>query len=97
MANYTLQTYTEEKQKFFEKHNFDYHVTTDSMENNKYLKTYCFADNAVWYELMGQVEEPVEITVELHGLPITVKQTVKFAKTEYWSTESASNYLYERW
>ena len=97
MIEVKITVWTEEKQKFFKKHNFDYHVITDSLENNRYLKTYCFEDNATWYELMGQVEEPVEVTVELHGIPVTIKQTVKFSKTEYWSTESASKYFYERW
>jgi len=86
-------TFTNEKMAFFKKHDFDFQLTTTDQENNKYLKTYCFEDGAVWYELMGKVEELAEVTV--HN--ITVHTTVTLAKTEYWTSESGSKFFYERW
>lgn len=86
-------TFYNEKLDFFKKHDMDYQVLTLEQEDNKYLKTYCFNDGAVWYELMDKIEEVVDATA--HNIVIHTK--VQFARTEYWTSESGSKFFYERW
>ena len=93
MNTVTSKQFWEEKQKFFEKHNFDYTVRTTDFENERYCKYYSFEDGAEFYELVSFVEEEVETVA--HGL--TIKIPVKFCKTEYWTTESSSKWCYEKY
>lgn len=93
MNTVKYETYDSDKITFFKKHNFDYSVHTTDFENEGYCKYYIFDDGAEFWEKVNFITEEVEVTA--HG--ITVKAPVKFCKTEYWSTESASKWLYERY
>lgn len=93
MNTVTSKQFWEEKQKFFEKHDFNYVVKTTDFENERYTKFYIFEDGAEFYELVSFVTE--EIETNAHGL--TIKVPVKFCKTEYWTTESGSKWCYERY
>ena len=92
MATYI--EYEGEKLGFIGKHlkKSDYRIDTSPMENNCYHKEYVFEHGAVWYEVIFLIEE--EIVVEVHGIRCVV--TVKFNKTEYWSTDDGkSKFIYE--
>lgn len=84
--------YNEELTKFAQKHNekADCRIYTSPMENNRYHKEYCWEDGAAWYEVTELIVETKEI--EVHGL--TFKVDVEMWRTEFWSTESKSKYLY---
>lgn len=89
----TYKQYDKEKKAFFEKHDYDYRVETSPMdEYGRYYKTYMFEDGAAWYETTSPTFERAEVEVQL------VKTTVevKMLKTEYWNTEAASKYYYEK-
>ena len=90
-------TYNSDKKKFFNKHNRNFYYTeTSPMTNNGWHKEYIFADGAIWYEVYSAVYEDVKLTGESHGVQITRNETVKFFRTEYYSTDDAtSKYLYE--
>ena len=52
---------------------------------------------ATWFEVMEPVYETVEAEVEVRGVKVTLRDTVKFLRTEFWSTaDPRSKYLYER-
>ncbi|MBO7612618.1 MAG: hypothetical protein J6S81_02205 [Treponema sp.] len=91
----TVKTYEQDKQKFFEAHNYDYSLSTSGMdEYDTYHKTYCFEDGATWYETSRPVIET--LTSKAHGFEI--KTNVKFMVTEYWnSKESGTKSYYEKW
>ena len=87
----TYKEYSEDKRKFFEKHNYDYVCDTSSMnEYGSYFKTYSFADGAQWCESMGA--EHITTTVEV--MKANVKVEVKMFRTEYWSTDNSSSKKY---
>lgn len=93
----TMQvTYTEyeaEKMAFIKKHG-EWTVETSPLdEYSRYLKTYTFEDGAIFWELMGAVTEEVE--VKHRGL--TFKVNLKMYRTEYWSTEFESRFVYEKY
>lgn len=85
--------YMTEKLDFISKHNHDFIVDTSPMDDyGCYYKTYFFADGAVWNEKMSP--ETCPAVAEVHG--IKVKVDVEMLKTEFWSTESGSKFLYEK-
>ena len=90
----TYEVYANDKKNFFEKHDYNYTINTSSMDKyGRYTKTYNFEDGAVWSELMSP--ETIEQEIEVKFLK--VKVNVELFKTEYWSTESASKYYYEKY
>lgn len=89
----TYKEYREEMQAFFKKHG-EWTVETSPLdEYNRYTKTYSFEDGAQWFEVMGDCWEEAE--AEVKGMKMTVN--VHLYKTEYWSTEAGSKYMYERY
>ena len=88
-----VKDYENDKMAFFKKHDFDYKVLTCDMESNRYQKVYVFEDGAEWYELSGKVIKEAEF--EMHGLRF--RKDIEFFKTEFWSSEAASKYFYEKW
>lgn len=96
MEHRTAEDFDKEKQTFFKKHNFDYHVFTSNNENNSYIKMYTFTDGAEFYERFAYVEEDMPVEVEVHGLIFNKKVTVKYYTTEYWSSEFSSRFVWEK-
>lgn len=91
MTTVNYKHYNEAKQRFFERHDFDYTIHTKSMEaDGTYVKTYAFYDDNAWYERMSLVTEIVTIIV--HG--IEVKVPVKLQKTEYWTSYGNAKFCY---
>ena len=96
----SYREYAEEKNKFL--HSIgDWKCDTSAMDQyGIYRKRYyCTeADSmATWFEVMEQVYETVEAEVEVRGVKVTLRDTVKFLRTEFWSTaDPRSKYLYER-
>lgn len=90
----TTDEYNREKMDFIRKHNenAECKVFTSPMENNRYHKEYCWSNGAAWMEVTELVTEEKE--VEAHGL--TFKVEVEMWKTEFWSTERGSKYVYEK-
>lgn len=90
----TYKEYMDEKIKFYQKHNekSDYVIHDSGMENNKYHKITAWEHGAEWTEITELIEVPAIAKAEC-GIETPV--TVKLWKTEYWSTESGSKYLYE--
>lgn len=88
------ETYNSEKKAFFKKHHNDFECDTSSMdEYGRYYKTYTFADNAIWYEVMSP--EYVSQEIEVKMCKVTVE--VKMFRTEYFNTDDAkSRYYYEK-
>lgn len=98
MATVSYETYRADKESFLKKHP-DWTVDTSSMdEYGRYYKTYTGADGAIFTEEMYPTYETAEAEVELHGVKVTLSESVKFMRTEYYSTDdSESRYYYERW
>ena len=99
MAQVNYSQYDAEKHEFFKKHDNDFQVYTSPMdEYSRYMKTYLFADNAVWYEVITTAKEFIlETTGEVKGIQFPIRQTVKLCETEFWNSDNASSkYLYER-
>ena len=96
MEKRTITDFDKEKQEFFKKHDFNYHVFTSDNENNSYIKVYTFEDGAEFYERFAYHEEAMPIEVEVHGLIFNKKVTVKYYTTEYWSSEFASRFVWEK-
>lgn len=95
----TYEEYNEEKKQFFEKHSYDYRVGTSTMdEYSAYYKTYTFEDGAQWYEKVSLKKEQLGVTAEseLAGRTVHSQIIINWMCTEYWSTEAASKYYYER-
>jgi len=88
------KTYSEEKKRFMEAHNYDYRIETSPMEpDGTYHKIYMFADDAEWTEVMRPVYE--KSIVEIKKVNFQVE--VKMLETEYFNTDSStSSYYYER-
>lgn len=98
MATVSYETYMADKKAFLRRHD-DWKVETSSMdEYGRYYKTYTGADGAIFTEEMYPCWETAEAEVELHGVKVTLSESVKFMRTEYYSTDNSnSNYYYERW
>lgn len=94
MATVNYKEYTQQKDAFFKKHNYDFRIETSSMdEYGRYHKDYIFDDGAVWHEDMCPTFE--EATVEIKK--VNVKVEVKMLRTEFYNTDNAtSNYYYEK-
>lgn len=89
-------TYNSDKKRFFNKHKNNFYVETSSVINGTWHKEYIFMDGAVWYEVYSAAYEDVKLIGTSHGVQITRNETVKFFRTEYYSTDDAtSKYLYE--
>lgn len=94
ITNVTYQTYMSDKMAFIKKHGDEWTLDTSPLdEYGRYMKTYIFEDGAVFYELMGKVVEEVE--VRHRGLSFKVQ--VEMYRTEYWSTEFCSRFIYEKY
>lgn len=89
------EEFNKEKQGFFNRHDNDFETFTSAMhEDGSYHKTYCFADNAQWNELMRPITEETEVEVRR----AKVKVKVELLETEAWSTDDAhSIFTYEAW
>lgn len=90
----TYKEYMEDKQAFFQKHNYTFSEHTSSMdEYGRYYKTYAFEDGAHWFESMSPEYVKESLTIKL--APVEVE--VKMFRTEYWNTEDAtSKFYYEK-
>ena len=90
----TFKEYIDEKVVFSQKHNKkgECKVYTSPMVNNGYHKEIVWDDGHMWCEVTELVTEDVE--VEIHGLKTWT--TIELWKTEYWTTESKSKYLWEK-
>lgn len=77
----------------------DWSVTTSPMKaDGTYIKTYIFEDGAQMTEVNRPVYEEVEVEVEVKGIKIPVKTSVKLLETECWNTDDATSVkFYERW
>ena len=89
-----VRTYEYEKKNFFEKHNYDFHCETSSMdEYGRYHKEYIFEDGSIWYEVMGPVFVSQEVTVK----ECTMNVEFKMFQTEFWNSENSnSKFYYEK-
>ena len=90
----TCKEYADEKRNFFKKHGNKYKVFTSPMdEYGTYAKTYVFEDDiAAWSERYSH--EETTASVEIADKKAWVNVTVKLFKTEFWSTEGGSKYMY---
>jgi hypothetical protein len=89
--------YSQQKQRFLGTIG-EWNVYTSPMdEYGRYYKQYV-GPKGTWYEAMEPVEEEVEAEVVVHGIAVKIRQTVKFLRTEFWSTkDSRSKFYYEKW
>lgn len=85
--------YLEYKSEFIKRHNkADWTVDTSAMDSDgKYFKTYTFTDGAQLIEVNRPVYEEVEVEVEVKGVKILIKQTIKLFETEAWNTDNANS------
>ena len=91
MSNYN--EYVTERVDFFKRHG-ECRVHDHGMNGgDRYAKTYAFEDGAIWCEVSGPVFEDVQ--VEVKGVKTTA--TVKLFRTEYWSSEAGSKFMYDRY
>ena len=90
----TFREYDKKYTDFCLKHNAkaECKVFTSPMVDNRYHKEICWDDGAMWCEITELVTESVNIQV--HGINVDVD--VQLWKTEYWSTESKSEYYYSK-
>lgn len=93
MVETTMKMYNDLKTEFYKKHGSDNGYREDSSidEYGRIYKTVSFEDEASWYELTEKVAE--KAIIEKHGIKSRV--TVCYYRTEFWSTEMGSIYLYE--
>lgn len=85
--------YNDDKNNFFKKHDYNFKCGISSMdEYGCYHKEYVFEDGAIWYEAISPEYVDYEVEVKL----VKIHETIKMFRTEFWSTESASKYYYER-
>lgn len=88
------------KRAFIQKHHkSDWHVNTSDMdEYGRYIKTYLFDDGAQLIEVNRPVNETVDVEVEVKGVKVTTKLTVRLMESECWNTDdSKSVFFYEKW
>lgn len=93
-------TYLDYKRAFIQKHSdADWTVHTSPMdEYGQYVKNYLFTDGATLTEVNRPVWEEVEVEVEVKGIKVTIKDTIKLMETEAWNTDDAKSVkFYERW
>lgn len=94
-------TNIEYKNAFIKKHGSkgDWRVDTSPMyEDGKYVKVYIFDDGAQLIEINRPVDEVVDVEVEVKGIKITTKLTVRLMESECWNTDdSESVFFYEKW
>lgn len=89
----TAAEYWQEKDKFFKKHKHDFETHTSYMdEYGCWYKDYVFKDGAQWHEDYSPVYE--DGVAEVKGVKVTVKG-IKLLRTEFYSTETPSKYMYE--
>ena len=88
------RTYTEEKKKFMEDHDYDYKVETSQMAaDGTYHKIYMFEDGAEWTEVMRPTLETAEVEIR----KVRCQVEIKMLETEYFHTGNGkSSYYYER-
>lgn len=85
-------TFAEYKKNFINSHKGDWTVTTSPMdEYGQYVKTYAFESGATMTEINRPVWETVETEVEVKGIKVKVKETVKLLETECWTTDDAKS------
>ena len=94
MATLNYQEYTTKKNAFFEKHKYDFRVSTSPMDvYGRYCKDYIFEDGASWHEVVSPTFESA--TTEIKKVKINVE--VKMLRTEFYNTDDAtSNCYYEK-
>lgn len=89
----TFNEYINDKVAFARKHNeTDCKKFTSPMINNRYHSEMVWGDGAIWYEIVELITEDIEL--EAHG--VKTFAPVKWWRTEYWTSESGSKYLYEK-
>lgn len=90
----TFKEYMEQKTAFAQKHNKkgECKVWRHPMINNRSHEEMSWTDGHEWCEVTELITEEVEI--EVHGIKTTV--SVDLWRTEFWSTEHKSKYMYER-
>ena len=95
MKEVTYEIYNDDKSFFFEKHGFDFELTTSPMqEDGTYFKTYAFKDNSVWYERMSHYVTNATVTV--HNVQVEAK--VELQRIDYWSSDiSRERTYFECW
>ena len=88
-----FEQYMKEKTEFFHKHG-EFRVHDKGMDKtDHYFKSYAFGDGALWCEVSGPVYE--HVPVEVHGVRMTA--SVKLFRTEYWSSEAGSKFVYDKY
>lgn len=88
------------KRAFIQKHSkSDWHVSTSEMdEYGRYIKTYLFDDGAQLIEVNRPVNETVDVEVEVKGIKVTTKLTVRLMESECWNTDDGKSvFFYEKW
>lgn len=94
------QNYLDYKQAFIKKHNkADWTVHTSPMDQyGQYTKNYVFTDGATLTEINRPVFREVQAEVEVEGITVVIKDTVKLMETEAWNTDDARSVrFYEKW
>lgn len=89
----TQEQYLQEFKAFFKKHGNDFNVFTSQMNSaGCWYKTYAFADGAQWHENYSPEYE--DGIAEVKGVKVQLKG-IKLLRTEFYSTETPSKYMYE--
>ena len=89
----------EYKQGFITRHGRgDWRVYTSPLEDDRYVKTYVFADGAQLTEVNGPCYEKVDVEFEVRGVKFKKTETVKLFRTECWNTDDATSvFWYEKY
>ena len=75
----------------------DWRVETSPMdEYGRYVKTYTFTDGFQIIEVNEPTWERVVLDYEVRGVKFHEEKDVKLFKTEIWSTETPSEFFYEK-
>jgi hypothetical protein len=98
MKMVSYEIYLEDKLAFLKRHE-DWKVDTSPLDKDgNYTKQYICEDGAVFTEHMHPIYEDVEAEVEVKGIKLTLKDSVKLMQVEYYRTDYAkSRYYYEKW
>lgn len=90
----SFETYLNDLHEFAQKHNAsgEFKLFTSGLEDDKYTKAYAWEDGAQFFEVNEKIWEHAE--VEIHGL--RVPTYIELWRTEYWSTDYGSRYVYQK-
>ena len=93
MTEVSFREYLDDLKQFAYKHNTESNVKefTTPLVGDKWSKTIVWEDGAEWHEVSELIWEEVEVYA--HGC--RVQTHVELYRTEYWSTESGSKFVYQ--